>query len=63
MHHKGFCRFLKSLYGLALPAEGLSVDGEEGETDFADLEEGRSVRLGERGGDGKFLGREKAYKT
>lgn len=38
MHHEGFGGLLEGLYGLALPAEGLAVDWEEGEADFADLE-------------------------
>lgn len=37
MHHECFCGFLKRLYGVGLPAEGLAVDGEEGEAYFADL--------------------------
>ncbi len=37
MHHECFGGLLERLYGLRLPAEGLAVDGEEGDTDFADL--------------------------
>ena len=37
MDHERFGGFLECLYGLALPAQGVAVDGEEGETDFADL--------------------------
>lgn len=37
MHHKRFRSFLQRLDGLTLPAQRLSVDGEEGETNFADL--------------------------
>ena len=37
MYHEGFGGFLERLYGLALPAQGVAVDGKEGETDFADL--------------------------
>lgn len=37
MYHERFGGFLERLYGLALPAEGVAVDGNEGDTDFADL--------------------------
>ena len=37
MYHERFGGFLERLYGLALPAQGLAVDGNEIETDLADL--------------------------
>lgn len=36
--HECLGGFLKGLYGLALPAQGVAIDGEEGETDFSNLE-------------------------
>lgn len=38
VYHECLGGFLEGLYGLALPAQGVAVDGEEGETDFANLE-------------------------
>ena len=40
MHHKCLHGFLERLDGLALPAKRSAIDGEEGETDFADLDWG-----------------------
>ena len=37
MYHERFGSFLERLYGLALPAQGVAVDGNKVETDFADL--------------------------
>ena len=37
MYHECFGCLLERLYGLALPAQGVTVDWEEGETDFANL--------------------------
>ena len=48
MYHECFSGFLERLYGLALPAQGVTVDGQERETDFAylDLVSMESVELG-----------------
>ena len=37
MHHERFGGLLEGLDGLALPAQGIAVDGKKGEADFADL--------------------------
>lgn len=39
MDHERLCGFLQGLDGLGLPAEGFAAEGDEGETDFADLED------------------------
>ena len=38
MYHECLSGFLERLYGLALPAQGVAVDREEGETDLANLD-------------------------
>lgn len=37
MYHECFSGFLERLYGLALPAQGVTPNGEKGEADFANL--------------------------
>ena len=37
MYHERFGGFLERLYGLALPAQGIAVRGNEVKTDFTDL--------------------------
>lgn len=37
MDHERFGGFLQRLYGLALPAQGVAADGDQGEADFAHL--------------------------
>lgn len=37
MYHERFGGFLERLYGLALPAQGVAVDGNKIQADFADL--------------------------
>ena len=37
MYHERFRGFLKRLYGLALPAQGVAADGNIVDADFADL--------------------------
>ena len=53
VHHERLGGFLERLYRLALPAQGVAVDGEEGETDFADLDFFLHLAAG-RGGGEKF---------
>ena len=38
VYHECFGGFLERLYSLALPAQGVAADGEEGETDLANLQ-------------------------
>ena len=38
VYHECFGGFLERLYSLALPAQGVAADGEEGEADFPNLD-------------------------
>ena len=38
VYHECFGGFLERLYSLALPAQGVAADGEEGEANLANLE-------------------------
>ena len=63
MYHEGFGGFLERLYGLALPAQGVTVDRKEVDTDFTHLisMSMASLALGEGGwgtyeaGEGEFV--------
>lgn len=62
VHHERLRGLLQRLNGLRLPAQGLTVDGEEGEADFADLW-GRVVLEGGERRDGGGGGRGGAYES